>query len=373
MDRSDHYESLELPATDFELLDVRDRMKVETDQDLRAEIYNCNRFEFLMRREKPYPLYELNELAKKLADLDDCQQAAFQGLVKMDQEKGEQITTKRLIDLACSTESCHVVWNVEDDEQLGRFYVENGFYPELDNIPEAVYEMLDYERLGRQARTEEGGVYTDSGYVVQEGEIKEVSNQLTFQPKWPDYIFKLVMSTGVESTVSAELPMERDDLQRLLRSCTQPLRVCKYDGFLRDVNFQEGAPEEVVAMNELAMKIQGMESKHQMLKLKGIQEAIGAADPKTLLALVDSLEEYILEPEIKSAEDLGISDLRNTLGDTEFERLRPFVNLAGYGRETMAYWKVSLTPYGAVQREDGEPIFKKTGMDQWRGDEMMYM
>ena len=34
-----------------------------------------------------------------------------------------------------------------------------------------VYELLDYEAIGRKARMEEGGVFTSGGYVVQHSDL----------------------------------------------------------------------------------------------------------------------------------------------------------------------------------------------------------
>ena len=72
-------------------------------------------------------LEELNALAQKLAVFDRVDSIAFEGLVKMAEQKPEPFGVKELINFAHSTESCHVVSDVFDDEQLGRFYAGNGF------------------------------------------------------------------------------------------------------------------------------------------------------------------------------------------------------------------------------------------------------
>lgn len=62
----------------------------------------------------------------------------------------------------------HVV-DAADDAQLGRFYAENGFIPELDGISDGVFKMLDFARIGKALRTGEGGVYVSGCYVVRDG------------------------------------------------------------------------------------------------------------------------------------------------------------------------------------------------------------
>ena len=73
-------------------------------------------------------LPELNLLANKLVNLNSLQEAAFEGLVRMDLDKGTtELPLCRLIDLANSADCCHVAPGVGNDEQLGRFYVDNDF------------------------------------------------------------------------------------------------------------------------------------------------------------------------------------------------------------------------------------------------------
>lgn len=117
-------------------------------------------------------LPELNLLANKLADLRALQEAAFEGLVRMDLDKGTtELPLCRLIDLANSADCCHVAPGVGNDEQLGRFYVDNDFPVIPPGLPEEVYDILDYEAIGRKARMEEGGVFTSEGYVVQHTDL----------------------------------------------------------------------------------------------------------------------------------------------------------------------------------------------------------
>lgn len=117
-------------------------------------------------------LAELNLLARKLAELSPHQEISFEGLVRMDLDKGvAELPLSRLIDLANSADCCHVVPAARNDEQLGRFYVDNDFPVIPPNLPEEVYPLLDYGAIGRKARMEESGVFTSGGYVVQHSDL----------------------------------------------------------------------------------------------------------------------------------------------------------------------------------------------------------
>ena len=129
-------------------------------------------------------LTELNLLANKLADLQALQETAFEGLVRMDLDKGTtELPLCRLIDLANSADCCHVAPGVGNDEQLGHFYVDNDFPVIPPGLPEEVYEVLDYAAIGRKARMEEGGVFTSEGYVVQHTDLDVSYSQSHYGPQ----------------------------------------------------------------------------------------------------------------------------------------------------------------------------------------------
>ena len=120
---------LELPATDYELLDALDKLRLSAADKLYFDICDYYGYNYLA----PFisdalNLYELNALSRKLADLNPAQQTAFAGLLKMEVEKRDgDILVPKLIDLAYSTDCCHVVAEAMNDSQLGRFYADNGF------------------------------------------------------------------------------------------------------------------------------------------------------------------------------------------------------------------------------------------------------
>jgi len=59
--------------------------------------------------------------------------------------QSDSVPLDLLINMTYSLEECQVVHHVQTDEQFGRFYVESGFMPELDGLPESTIELLDYK------------------------------------------------------------------------------------------------------------------------------------------------------------------------------------------------------------------------------------
>lgn len=161
------YAEIDLPASPYRLLNALDEIGIKSTKEIvYQEILNYGSFGYLEPHFDEYTmLEELNALAQKLAVFDRVDSIAFEGLVKMAEQKPEPFGVKELINFAHSTESCHVVSDVFDDEQLGRFYAGKGFMPEYETLPDKIYEHLDFAKIGREARESEGGVFTQRGYT----------------------------------------------------------------------------------------------------------------------------------------------------------------------------------------------------------------
>ena len=167
------YAKLELPASLWEVWDAMEKVRLQTDDILYMEIEDYFAFEYL----SPHldgldiSLNELNDLAAQLAALDEVQGIAFEGMFSIEVQRkvnanGGIITLQDLRDLAVSAKTdCYHVVDAADDAQLGCFYAENGFIPELDGVSDAVFKMLDFAGIGRMMRCSENGVFVGSLYV----------------------------------------------------------------------------------------------------------------------------------------------------------------------------------------------------------------
>ena len=170
------YAKLELPASPWEVWDAMEKVRLQTDDILYMEIEDYFAFEYL----SPHldgldiSLNELNDLAGRLAVLDETEQEAFDGLLRLEiqrkvESNGSILTMQDLRTLAVSAgaDCCHVV-GATSDAELGRFYAENGFMEELDGLSDDVFEMLDFGKIGKALRTGENGTFTRNGYANRE-------------------------------------------------------------------------------------------------------------------------------------------------------------------------------------------------------------
>ena len=178
---SSAYAALSFPAAAYQIQDAFDKLRLAEDEPPYWEITEYHHFEELSSLlNDTCGLNDLNALAQKLSELDERQCTAFAGLLAIEQRKKQPIPISRLIDLSYSTECCHVVEEALNDSQLGRFCAENGFCPEVDDLPDQVFDLLDFERLGREHRQRESGVLVNrtadhsGGYVEQRDKLLEV-------------------------------------------------------------------------------------------------------------------------------------------------------------------------------------------------------
>lgn len=248
------YAKLDLPASPWKLLDAMDKVRLPEGDSLYLEITDYRDFEVLRSSLvcSATNLLELNDLAERLSRLNEVQRIAFEGLVRVDFQKQESITLKRLRDLAESVDCCHVVESVVSDGQLGRFYAENGFVPEVEGMSDAAFELLDFEKVGKMARMGECGVYVPSGisglggYVVQHSDLKSAPEITLNQPVEPAYTIHLRLTAHHDNlpfagtdVVDLKLPAEDNALEMAVRCL----------GYLRNEDIQTAVEENLEYLN----------------------------------------------------------------------------------------------------------------------------
>ena len=91
--------------------------------------------------------------------------------------------------------------------------------------------------------------------------------------------------------------------------------------------------------------------------------------PSTQIA--ENLDDYLLEPDQRTPEEVAIEELRFIVDEHSRSILQKHVVLYNYGQDVMAAHNALLTPYGLVQRRDGEPIRNEETQAENAGMEMM--
>lgn len=370
---SDACAKLDLPASPWELWDALDKVRLQKDDILYMEIEDYYAFAYLA----PYldgleiSLNELNDLAAQLAALDEVQEVAFDGFLRMEVQNkvdtnGGVITLQDLRDLAVSAKTdCYHVVDAADDAQLGRFYAENGFIPELDGISDGVFKMLDFARIGKALRTGEGGVYVSGCYVVRDGGLLTAPPVQKTLPEKPGYLFRLTLGLhpdiGDDRTVTLILPAAEAELldaqAQLDTEGWEGVAVIDYDGIIPYAAEFTDLPMELEEFNVLAAAVRDMPfPEKQLPKLKALLKQFEVQDIETAMGLTEHLDDYVLTPEISSPQETAIGQLHFMTDDHSVELLISHVNLYAYGCDLIREDNAVLSPYGLLHRANYQPM-----------------
>ena len=269
---SEAHARLELPASPLELHDAMDKVQLQENEELYLEIDDYYGFEYLAPHlmELDASLNELNDLAGRLAVLDETEQEAFDGLLRLEiqrkvESNGSILTMQDLRTLAVSAgaDCCHVV-GATSDAELGRFYAENGFMEELDGLSDDVFEMLDFGKIGKALRTGENGTFTRSGYVVKHSELVTAPPCAKELPEKPEYLFRLTLGLHPDleddRTVTLELPASAEALREVQKQLGadgwEGAMVLDYDGIIPQAAEFADLPMELDAFNDFAEAVE---------------------------------------------------------------------------------------------------------------------
>lgn len=388
---SDHTDSeaeafLNLPASPYEMLDAMDKLRLSEGSDVKFRVDEYYRFGSLVPfLSEPNDLCALNALAQKLSELDDRQEIAFEGLLKMEVEKkGEPIGLPQLINLAYSTDCCHVAEEALNDSQLGRFLAENGFVPGVDDLPDAVFDMLDFERIGREHRQREGGMLMErtadhpGGYVERHSDLVEAYKALNLTVSRPDYIFRIGITHHPDAAetgkiVYLDLPATEEQWQQAENELGDPgwlgTVMDSIDGLVPRLGDMLMSTEDIPDLNRLAQRLADLPAK-DVIAFKAILEAADCRDLDQAEQLMDTLDEYVFSPQFSCPIEVAKGQLSVILCDGEREQITPYLNLYKYGQELIQDGGGVLTDYGLLERKDGQPVQTMEQQPQQGGMEM---
>ena len=367
------YATLDLPASPWEVVDALDKVRLNEGEKLYMEIEDYYAFEYL----SPHldgleiSLNELNDLAALLAALDEIQKVAFDGFLRMEVQNkvdtnGGVITLQDLRDLAVSAKTdCYHVVDAADDAQLGRFYAENEFIPELDGVSNEVFEMLDFAGIGRMMRCSENGVFVNSLYVLRDGELTTAPPVQKTLPEKPGYLFRLTLGLHPDfrdnRTAMLDFPASEEDLEEVQEQLGtlqwENTIVLDYDGIIPNAATFADLPMEMEAFNKFAKAVQDIPfPEKQLPKLKALLKQFEVQDIETAMGLTEHLDDYVLTPEISSPQETAIDQIHFMTDDYSAKLLISHVNLYAYGCDLIREDNAVLSPYGLLHRADYQPM-----------------
>ena len=361
-----------LPARPYELRYALQKARADEDTVLSVSIYDYGKAEFIsgtfLSPDNARMLRSLNALAWKVTEMTETELAGFEGLVCM--EGGEDkpaLTMERLYNLAASGGNCHAMFDVTDDEQLGRFFAEDGFMPELDGLPDEVYERLDFRKIGKEKREEHGGVFLEDkdgvyGYVEQDGDIEDAWKDLNLDPEEPDYAVLLELTrTDTQDVPAATLKLPASD--RTILGVMETLDVVDWSNVsVRCLDCKVPAVGELLAAlgnpahaSRVSLVLDRLPAE-QAVVCNALLEAVPCPDLAAAITMMRSVDAYTLTPELSTPAEYAKRHILNLVGEESAQYLIPCVDLNVYASHLLSRGTAAMTEYGAIQRKDGQPL-----------------
>lgn len=373
----DTYVTLELPADPYAVLDAWERLRLAPDTRVEWEMEDYGEFPVLfpgLQSGEGFPA--LNALAERLTSLDSRQRTAFEGLVKL--QDGRPMEPDALITLSEQAKHCQVAPEATDDASLGRVYAANGSIPEVKDVPDKVFELLDFQLLGRRIRQSAGGVFTRQGYVVPDGNWKPTEGQeLRIAPEALTGFFRLELRLG-EERAELTLPAGQELVEVRERMEAVGLPNCAVTAFHSRVPQLPAAwatPERLDTLNCLAIRLMVLAERDSLalIKYKAVLEVSSISSLEDAMALTERLDAYNLNWAAASPEDVARGELRRSMGEENADLLCWYLNLYGYGEALIQQYGGELTDYGLLTRADGQPVQKPLPPQPTRGGVQMEM
>lgn len=368
--QNEAFADIELPASYEELEDTLQILNGSNENctaDIRYFLGEVNLLE--NKTVQPCSLLEMNYFATLVDNMDDYRKQQFAGLAEA--ESSECPTMKELINLALNipTLDCYHA-PATSDKDLGEFYIDNELLPQLvdlDGITDEQYEWvrdhLDEEKIGREMREQEKGVFTCAGYFVKNEEIKQMYDGNPIVPQPCDYIFRLELALipqgdepNDQNTLSLKLPVSQADVQRALEEIgAKCMDDCCFYGYESLVVTQladcYGDNEDFDSLNHLSEKINRFNG-DELAKYKAMLEATQCQDIETAIAIYEKMDDFTLDRSCTTATDYA-DKILDRLDLPMKEQLCRHISKDGYGKALMQHNDVDNTSYGMLIPDNG--------------------
>ena len=357
---------LTFPVSQYEMMDAFEQIHTKSPGDVYWQVDEFYCFDYLAPHlDESMSIFEFKSLTAQLSKLDERQETALQGLLQMQvnkhmQENGGPITVQELMMLAHNVDHCHVLADVHTDTELGKFCADNDFLPELTALPDSVYALLDYAKIGKQMREDESGVFTPHGYVVRTEELQplpehESQREITYMIR-----LTLMNHENEQRTAILDLPATEARLLEVQKELDAPewfdAQFTGCDAIVPQLNTLLTDVEDLPRINELAQSLQELKAGGQLTKFKAVVSATKCESLDDVFDRLEKLSQYCFEIKIRNKDALVRDELEFVLGGKDADLIYKHLNCEAYAEDVLKQYGAEITPYGMVNRADFGPL-----------------
>ena len=357
---------LTFPVSQYEMMDAFEQIHTKSPGDVYWQVDEFYCFDYLAPHlDESMSIFEFNSLTEQLSKLDERQETALEGLLQIQvnkhmQENSGPITAQELMMLAHNVDHCHVLADVHTDTELGKFCADNDFLPELTALPDSVYALLDYAKIGKQMREDESGVFTPHGYVVRTEELEPLPD---YEPQRDiNYMIRLALMNheNEQKTAVLDLPATEERLLEVQKELDAPewydAQFTACDAIAPQLNTLLTDVEDLPRINELAKSLQELKASGQLTKFKAVVGATQCESLEDVFDRIEKLPQYCFETKIRDKDALVRDELEFVLGGKDADLIYKHLNREAYAEDVLKQYGAEITPYGMVNREDFGPL-----------------
>ena len=365
---------LTFPVSQYEMMDAFEQIHTKSPGDVYWQVDEFYCFDYLAPHlDESMSIFEFNSLTEQLSKLDERQETALEGLLQMQvknhmQENSGIITVPELMMLAANVNRCHVLADIHTDEDLGKFYVENGFREDLDALPDSVYDFLDFSKIGKQMRENEVGTFTPHGYVVRTEELQPLPD---YKPQRDiNYMIRLTLMNheNEQKTAVLDLPATEARLLEVQKELDAPewfdAQFTACDAIAPQLNSMLTDVEDLPRINELAQSLQELKAGGQLTKFKAVVSATQCETLDDVFDRIEKLPQYCFETKIRDSDALVRDELEFVLGGKDPDLIYKHLNREAYAEDVLKQYGAEITPYGMVNRADFGPLHEPISEQQ---------
>lgn len=306
---------LDLPATPEALQKAADRLRLPAGKNMQATVTLCSFSPVLSELlQGQHDLYELDVLARQIAQMDDQTAEMFHALLVMEKGRTQAgVTVPRLLTLARSTDNCRVIPGIHDDAALGGL-----------------------------RRMEEGGVFTSAGYVTCPQEALENSRIAVQKPEKHGATILLQMKDGSRCRLPSDGQLPTGAFRCLTCAATAMTDAISACG---DISLVQKLAELLAEMPPEKLRI-----------CRAAAAATGCPDMRQALFVAQHPAQFYVYPDIRTPEDVVRSELAVFVNSDIAEKMLPYLDMQRFGESILKEHNAALTDYGLVERVQYEPL-----------------
>ena len=365
---------LTFPVSQYEMMDAFEQIHTKSPGDVYWQVDEFYCFDYLAPHlDESMSIFEFNSLTEQLSKLDSYQETALEGLLQMQvknhmQENSGIITVPELMMLAHNVDHCHVLADVHTDTELGKFCADNDFLPELTALPDSVYALLDYAKIGKQMRESEAGAFTPHGYVVRTEELQPLPD---YEPQRDiNYMIRLTLMNheNEQKTAVLDLPATEERLLEVQKELDAPewydAQFTGCDAIVPQLNTLLTDVEDIPRINELAHSLLELKANGQLTKFKAVISATQCETLEDVFDRIEKLPQYCFETKIRDKDALVRDELEFVLGGKDADLIYKHLNREAYAEDVLKQYGAEITPYGMVNRADFGPLHEPISEQQ---------